>query len=144
MPPRKRARREYECPVCLESFEEASLTYPFDCGSAVVHGVCEGCNTSLEERELLTCPVCRAPSLSSPPEPPAGLESTDAVARVLGLMESRAEASRLVASVLPEDTTTNALMRNLQTTIALARDLFNRPSLLPEDFRDLLHQHQQE
>jgi hypothetical protein len=53
------------------------------------------------------------------------------------------EVSRLVASVLPEDTTTNALMRNLQTTIALARDLFNRPAVLPEDFRDILQEHQQ-
>ena len=144
MPPRKRARRGYECPVCLESFEEAELAYPFNCGSSVVHGVCEGCKTSLEERELFTCPVCRAPSLSFPPEPPADLESTDAVARVLGMMEARMEASRLVASVLPEDTTTNALMRNLHTTIAIARDLFNRPAILPEDFRDLLREHQQE
>lgn len=130
MPPRKRARG-YECPVCLETCEEADLTYPFNCGSAIVHGVCEGCKESLEQRELLTCPVCRAPSLA---EPPASLEPHAAFERVLGMMEARAQASR--PSVLPEDT----LMRNLHTTIAIARDLFNRPSVLPEDFRDLLHQ----
>lgn len=143
MPPRKRARG-YECPVCLESFEEADLTYPFNCGSSVVHGLCEGCNTSLEERELFTCPVCRAPSLSCPPEPPPGLEDADAIERVIGMIEARAAASRLVASVLPEDTVTNALMRNLQVTIEIARDLFNRPAVRPEDFRELMQEHEQQ
>lgn len=143
MPPRKRARG-YECPVCLESFEEARLTYPFDCGSSVVHGVCEACKESLEQRGLSTCPVCRAPGLSFPPESPPVLEPTDAVARVLGMMEARMEASRSLAAVLEETTTTNALTRNLQTVVSLARDLFNRPAVLPEDFRDLMRQHQQE
>jgi len=120
----------------METLEEALLTYPFDCGSTVVHGVCEGCKTSLEERELLSCPVCRAPSLTIK-QP--GLEP-DATGMMLGLMEAHAEVSRATAAMMPPDLTTSALVRNLQATVAVARDLFNRPAVLPEEFRNLLRE----
>jgi hypothetical protein len=42
--------------------------------------------------------------------------------------------------MMPPDLTTSALVRNLQATVAVARDLFNRPAVLPEEFRNLLRE----
>ena len=43
------------CPVCLEPLTEDQFRFP--CG----HGVCNGCNARLEQRDFLSCPTCRTP-----------------------------------------------------------------------------------
>jgi len=137
--------------VCLSDVDQRQLTYPFRCAGSTVHGVCDSCAEDLLQREMLTCPVCRAPSAIVPPHDDAARSGAAPPAlselagdRLLALMEVRERHMRRMANLLPPNEEVREMLGGLQRTVSLARELFNRPELTPGDFRDIMRETEQQ